>query len=659
MTPFRPLDWSEEQLPRQILAASRDLIFVLDRESRFVWANRALLNFAGRRLEELQGTLSVPRSPDRSRHFLEDDARVFETGREVDRDEEAVIGADGATRWLHTVKSPIRDARGRVVLLLAVARDVTEARAARVALDRINKCLLRFGSDSLDNIARLTALCGELLGADMAAYNRLDKGVLSAVGQWNVPPDFNPVSAVESSLCGKVIAGETGDPLVVHDLPEPAGGTYIGQAVRGGDRALGSLCAVFRRRTQLDKTVTQVLGIVAAAIAVEESRLAAVKAQARLAEDLRQAHKMEAVGRLAGGIAHDFNNTLTTIKGYSEMIAHAAPDAGTREDAGQILKSVDFAASLTRQLLAFGRRQMLVPRVTDLRDAARASAGMLDRLIGDHIRLSCELPDEPVPVFADPGQIAQALINLAINARDAMPDGGALTLRVREAAAAEVPPDEAGRPAAGRYAVVSVCDTGSGISPEILPRIFEPFFTTKEQGKGTGLGLATVYGVVAQSGGRVTCDSVPGKGSVFTVWLPRCDAPLAPAPEPGKLADLRGSGTVLLVEDDAAIRAMFARALTAAGYTVLSAPDAEAALALAARPEGAFDALVTDVMMPGLNGRQLAMRLEKDRPNLKVLYMSGYTDDAAFRSALRPGTAFLQKPFNPSDLCRRLKELLP
>jgi two-component system, cell cycle sensor histidine kinase and response regulator CckA len=279
---------------------------------------------------------------------------------------------------------------------------------------------------------------------------------------------------------------------------------------------------------------------------------------------------------------------------------------------------------------------------------------MLKRLIGEDIRLTVSPWPVEARVRADSNQLEQVLLNLALNARNAMPDGGSLEISLAES---RTPlPAAVGLPALGEHWTLTVRDTGVGISPEILAHIFEPFFTTKELGKGTGLGLATAYGAVAQSGGRITCESAPGKGTAFHVRLPKTDAPLDPEAAPGALD--RGSGKILVVEDDPAIREMFTRALRATGYEVLAAPDAESALLLAEQSGADIRALVTDVVMPGINGRQLAMRLEAERPDLKVVYMSGYTDDAAFRDALRPGTAFLQKPFNASELCRKLKEVL-
>jgi PAS domain S-box-containing protein len=658
----------DDVFPRQILEACRDIVIVTDRESRIVWGNRAFLQARRKTLEEVRGQLALPRSPNGSRHYLDDDARVFATGQAVEIPEEPVILADGRAHWLHVIKTPLFDASGKSTMLVMIARDVTETRATSLALDRINQCLIEFGPDSVANISRLTALCGELLGADTAVYNRLEKGVLSAVGQWNVPADFNPVNSAQGTLCGEALA-HGGDGLVLLSglsggliagtSPQTDAGprTFAGMAVKKGGDTAGILCIMFRGEVVADSISPKIMGIIASAIGLEEERLRRAKATERLAEELRQAQKMQAVGRLAAGIAHDFNNALTVIKGYAEMIRAAGAGGGSSADAVEILESVERAEALTRQLLAFGRRQRLVPRVIDMNETVRSTARLLARLLRENVRVSLELPPSPMPVHADPGQMEQVLMNLALNAGDAMPAGGMLTLRVREALEGEIPPDEQGHATGGPYVVVCVADTGGGINPEIRPHLFEPFFTTKENGKGAGLGLATVYGIVTQSGGRISCESGPGPGTEFRVWLPLSSAEIAAIPEPGTLADLRGSGALLLVEDDRSIRDMLTRALRGAGYEVSAAADAEEALTLAGRPDARVDVLVTDVMMPGLGGRQLALRLEKERPSLKIVYMSGYTDDAAFRSALRPGTAFLQKPFKPSELCRLLKDL--
>jgi PAS domain S-box-containing protein len=374
-----------------------------------------------------------------------------------------------------------------------------------------------------------------------------------------------------------------------------------------------------------------------------------------LERQLRQSQKLEAVGRLAGGVAHDFNNLITAISGYAELglrrIDAADPLA---RNLGEIRKAADRAASLTRQLLAFGRKQVLKPRVLDLAGTVEQVEDLLRRLVGEGVTLEIAVEERSARVRADPVQLEQVLLNLVINARDAMPAGGRVTLRIRGTEVGgpgsdELPP--------GPYVVLEVSDTGQGIGPESLPHIFEPFFTTKEVGAGTGLGLSTVYGIVKQSGGNVTVDSEPGRGAVFRVYLPRVDEPPpAAAAEAGSVLGRAGSETVLLVEDEAAIREMLREILTEEGYKVLSAASPEEALRAAREAPGTIHVLVSDVVMPVMSGPELAARITEVRPGLKVLYMSGYTSPAV--SDLVAARAFLQKPFPPAALTAKVRELL-
>jgi two-component system cell cycle sensor histidine kinase/response regulator CckA len=381
----------------------------------------------------------------------------------------------------------------------------------------------------------------------------------------------------------------------------------------------------------------------------------------RILEDqLRQSQKLEAIGQLAGGVAHDFNNLLTSVLGYSDIaLRQLAEGDPIRAEILEIRKAGERAANLTRQLLAFSRKQVFEPRVLDLNALIAESGRMLGRLIGEHIRLATELDASLGSVRADPGQIEQVIVNLVVNARDAMPDGGTLTIRTRNA---EVEPgsgrDHYGMDP-GSYVVIAVEDTGSGIDPEIQKRIFEPFFTTKEKPLGTGLGLATVYGIVSQSGGRIFVSSKPGRGATFSVYLPRVELSAAAAAEPAEREVRPGSETILLVEDEEALRNLTRRCLEANGYTVLPAADAEAALDLASRHPGRLHLLVTDVIMPGASGPELSRQLLARRPDVRVLFVSGYTDAAiASHGVLENGAAFLQKPFTPDTLARKVRDVL-
>jgi PAS domain S-box-containing protein len=376
---------------------------------------------------------------------------------------------------------------------------------------------------------------------------------------------------------------------------------------------------------------------------------------------LLQAQKMEAVGRLAGGIAHDFNNLLTVILGSSDLLLEGLRvDHQSRADLEDIQKAGQRAAALTRQLLAFSRQQVLAPQVLDLNALIADLEKMLRRLIGEDIEFRTVLAPDLGAVRADPGQLEQVIMNLAVNARDAMPHGGKLTVETINAdlddayAQAHVPL------VAGRYAMLAVSDTGIGMDTQVKAHIFEPFFTTKEKGKGTGLGLATVYGIVKQTDGYIWVYSEPGQGTSFKIYLPHvAAAPEPPAPKPLVPASLAGSETVLLAEDEEAVRNFTRRVLAAHGYTVLTAADGQEALHLAEQHAGPIHLLLTDVVMPNMGGRELAERLVAARHDTKVLYLSGYTDDAiVHHGVLEPGIAFLQKPFTLQGLARKLREVL-
>src|SRR5574341_1682227 len=381
----------------------------------------------------------------------------------------------------------------------------------------------------------------------------------------------------------------------------------------------------------------------------------------RLEEQLRQSQKMEAVGRLAGGMAHDFNNILTAIGGFSDLLLHDLPlHDPRREDVEEIRKAAERAAALTQQLLAFSRRQVLQPKVLDLNAVVARTEKLLRRLIGEDITLLT--PGEPAlwAVRADPGQIEQVLVNLAVNARDAMPQGGTLSIATANAALDQAFADDHQPVTPGEYVMVAVIDTGIGMDAETQAHVFEPFFTTKERGKGTGLGLAMVYGIVKQSGGFIWVTSAPGQGAAFKIYLPRTEeAPEAAPDESRAEPSAGGRETILLAEDEEAVRRVARETLVRNGYSVLQASQGAAALALAEAHGSPIHLLLTDVVMPGMSGRQLADRLSALRPGLKVLYMSGYTDDGIVRQGmLEPGLAYLQKPFRPDALARKVREVL-
>ena len=381
----------------------------------------------------------------------------------------------------------------------------------------------------------------------------------------------------------------------------------------------------------------------------------------QLQQQLIQSQKMEAVGRLAGGIAHDFNNLLTAIFGYTDLLTEELPEGSqARKDVAEIRKAGERAASLTRQLLAFSRQQVLQPIVLSVNALVADVETMLRRLIGADVELRTTLAPDAGNVRADPGQLEQVILNLAVNARDAMPTGGKLTIETQNVELGEMYAEARQPVVPGAYVMLAVSDTGVGMDAKTQARIFEPFFTTKEAGKGTGLGLATVYGIVKQSGGYIWTYSEPGHGATFKVYLPQVEAPVEATvrpPEPGRT--LGGTETVLLAEDDELLRPLARGLLEKLGYTVLDAGTAAAALALAHAHGGPIHLLLTDVVMPGESGRQLARRLGEVRPDMRVLYTSGYSDDAiVHHGMLEPGLNYLQKPFTPATLARSVREVL-
>jgi PAS domain S-box-containing protein len=381
----------------------------------------------------------------------------------------------------------------------------------------------------------------------------------------------------------------------------------------------------------------------------------------RLEQQLQQAQKMEAVGQLAGGVAHDFNNMMSAVIGFSELVLHRLEeDHPVRRQVEEIRRAGERASDMTHQLLAFSRKQVLQPKVLDLNAIVAETEKLLGRLIGEHVELVTVLDPDLDPIEADPGQLGQVLMNLAVNARDAMPNGGTLTFETQNvelddgyaASHFEIEP--------GSYVVLSVSDTGIGMHAETRTRIFEPFFTTKGEGEGTGLGLATVYGIVTQSGGTISVYSEPGRGTTFKIYLPRATADSQEIEQPSASRESpRGSETILLVEDESLVRSLELETLEDSGYTVLEAYSPSHAIDLCRQHQGPIDLLLTDVVMPEMSGPELADQLALIRPAMKVLYASGYADGAIVnQGVLEPGTAFLPKPLTPSALARKVRDVL-
>ena len=531
-------------------------------------------------------------------------------------------------------------------------------------------------------LAKIAEACGHLLDSDSGGIRIREEDDLVLAGAYGDAREAMPTPRLKvgESLSGAVAA--TGEPLMVSDAVRdprmtPAhreayrrGGykAFLGVPLILGPQVLGVLSIRTRREQgfSLEDLALAMAFAAQAAIALENSRLyqqtqRAYEELSQTQEQLTQARKMEAVGRLAGGIAHDFNNLLTVLIGRSQLLLRRlGAEDPVRADIELMEHTADRAADLTRQLLAFSRKQVLQPSVLDLNVVVANLAEMLRRLIGEDIALVTALDPALSHVKADPGQIEQIVMNLAANARDAMSKGGRLTL---ETANAELDAAYARRHVEvrpGPYVMLAVSDTGLGMSPETLTHIFEPFFTTKGPGQGTGLGLATVYGIVKQSDGHIWVYSEPGRGTTFKIYLPRVEEAVDPSVARPRLPEpARGHETILLVEDEPAVRDLARDVLRAHGYTVLEARHGREALLISERHSGPIHLMLTDVVMPEMSGRELANRLASLRPTMPVIYMSGYTDAAVVHhGVLDPGTTFLQKPFTPDALARKMRQVL-
>jgi two-component system, cell cycle sensor histidine kinase and response regulator CckA len=532
---------------------------------------------------------------------------------------------------------PVRDPAGAFVALAAIYTDLSDRRRSEARLRAVVSTM----SDGLvvaDPAGNLLDWNPAALGMHgFASVEEVRRHLSEFQRTFVLTPPGGPPLPLDQWPMSRVLRGETLTDLELHvrrlDVARDVVISYSGSPVRGPD------------------------GQVELAVLT----LHDVTARRRLEEQYRQAQKMEAVGRLAGGVAHDFNNLLTVINGYSDLLIDALPPGDpTRNLLDEIRKAGERSAGLTRQLLAFSRKAVVAPRVLDLNALVVDLEGMLRRLVGEDVSLAVRTHPRLGVVRADAGQLEQVLMNLVVNARDAMPRGGRLTIETRNA---ELGEDYARAHAGvrpGKYVMLAVSDTGHGIPPDVLPHLFEPFFTTKEPGRGTGLGLATVHGIVQQAGGHVGVYSEVGAGTTFKVYLPRLTDPaVGGVPASAVRAPVGGTETVLLVEDEGGVRALSRHILRTAGYTVLEASDGAEAVRVARGHPGPIDLLVTDVVLPGLSGRELAERLAAIRPRMEVLYLSGYTDDAVVRhGVLEEHVHFLQKPFTPAALTHKVREAL-
>jgi signal transduction histidine kinase/CheY-like chemotaxis protein/HAMP domain-containing protein len=549
------------------------------------------------------------------------------------------------------------------------------SRSARFAVTRV----LAEAETADDVIDRLLEAVARSIEWDAGEFWRPDPdaGLLRRASAWHFPGrDASAFDVARPGLAFAPGVGVLGEVWATAktawaDADDPAfGGRAMAEtgglasAVAfpvGGREVMGVMVFWSRQAQPADTDLMTVLGDIGGQIGQFLERREAEETLHAIEEQLRQAQKMEAIGKLAGGVAHDFNNLLTVIIGRCGLlVSRIDPPNPVRHDLELIQTTADRAAALTRQLLAFGRKQVLQPRALDLNVVVEDIVPMLRRLIGEDVQLTVRLRPEIGYVMADPSQVEQVIVNLVVNARDAMPHGGQLTI---ETTSVDLDAGYVRRhpgTSIGPHVVLSVSDTGVGMDEDTQARVFEPFFTTKEAGKGSGLGLATVYGIVKQSGGAVWVYSEPGRGSVFKVYLRQVET-ITEARAPGTLRPETpgGSETILIVEDQLEVRELAADILTSHGYAVLTAGDAKEAATVFAEHRDEIDMLLTDVVMPGASGRQLADSLTAMRPGIKVLYMSGYTDQAIVNhGVLEAGIAYLEKPFTIPAITRAVRDVL-
>ena len=624
----------KHQEEQQIIFHSAPLMILYkDRENRILRANRAAALANGVELEELEGRIAASHSPEHAQKYHRDDLDVIRSGIPKLGILEEFQTPSGEILMLHTDKIPYRDQQGNIIGVIVFSSDVTEGHHAREALRRSEANYRSLINNAPYGVCRASAE-GTLLDVNPALVQML--GYASEA-------ELQGLSLVSQIFADQSSAKQT--------LREAEDGSIDAESVwkkRDGTSITVHLSVRLVRAVETPSVYYEL---------VAEN----ITEQRALETQLRQAVKMEAIGRLAGGVAHDFNNLLMVIKGHTELLLErVAPDEWSHQKVEQVQRAADRAAALTRQLLAFSRMQLLQPKVIDLNFVVGEMGRLLPRLIGEDIELTIRLNAELGRVKADQTQIEQVIMNLAVNARDAMPDGGKLLIETSnveldESYARRHPPL-----CAGHFAMLAVTDSGVGMDAETQAHIFEPFFTTKEKGKGTGLGLATVYGVVKQSGGYIWVYSEKDRGTTFKIYLPRVEEPVDAA-RGGEVAGEtpKGRETILLAEDEDAVRDIAREFLQLSGYTVLEASDGASALALAERHDGPIQLLVTDMIMPGMTGRELAQRLVEKRPELKIVFMSGYTEYTTTRQgSILENEILLTKPFTRIMLTRTVRDTL-
>ncbi|MGE0708472.1 MAG: PAS domain S-box protein [Planctomycetota bacterium] len=661
---FRNLEtWfvaAADQLDRAVVATDEErrvVVFSHAAEAITGWRAADALGLPLDHVLRLEGPdgreLQAPRAEDGPVVHLARDTRLVDAaGRRVPVDCTTSCVRDEAGHTQGTV-TLLHDVTGRRHgALAALSEDVAFAAAqAATVRDMLQVCAESLVRNLDAAFARIwiTNAAGDtlLLRASAGLYTRLD-GTMR-----QVPVGERKIGRIAARREPHLSNDVLGDPNVDAEWARRERlVSFAGYPLVVGEWVVGVM-GLFARRP-LPEAVLEALASIASTLAVGVERK-------RLAEELRQSQKLEAMGQIAAGVAHDFNNMLTVINGYADLLRAREHTEARR---GQLLDAIaqagERAAGLTRQLLAFGRRELRDPRVLDLNAVIHEANRLLERVLGAQVSVALALAPDLSPVLADPGQLEQVLLNLAVNARDAMPAGGRLTIETCDVVLDEGYARTRADVTPGPYVQLAVSDEGCGMPPEVLARAFEPFFTTKEPGKGTGLGLATAYGIVRQSGGHIRVYSEPGVGTTFKVYLPSVSERVqAEARASGEAPLPAGTETILLVEDERAVRELAALVLRGCGYAVIEAGDGREALEAWARDPAVVDLVVTDVVMPELAGRALFEQLVAERPGLRVLFISGYAEDAAFRHDVVPAAcAFLSKPFSPTGLARAVREVL-
>ena len=626
------------QFSEQIIASAGEGIIVYGPDLRYVVWNRFMEELTGIASQRVVGKSPLELFPKIREHGVWELVQKAFAGETISsHDIPFDVWVEGRSGWASATYSPHRNAQGTIVGVIGIIEDVTEQRRAGERLRESQTFLER-----AQEAGQIGSWISGLAKTDLLIWSKETCRIFGIA-----PEEFD----------GKVQTFFA----MLHPEDRAAVEKASQSAVDGMEpysldhrivRPDGSVRWVHEQADAVRDESGQPVKMVGTVQDITERR--------QLEEQFLQSQKMEAIGQLAGGVAHDFNNLLTAILGYSDvLLSQLSEDDPMRGDLEEIHKAGERAASLTQQLLAFSRQQRLEPKIIELNAIVANLQRMLGRLIGEDVTLITRLEPDLGLARADPGQLEQVILNLAVNSRDAMPDGGTLTIETRNVRLKN--PLSIGRIAIepGAYLLLLVSDTGIGMDAAIRARIFEPFFTTKEKGKGTGLGLATAYGVIKQSGGYIACDSEPGRGTTFRIYLPRhpgdAGIPPRPASRPPRRS-LAATETVLLVEDEDGVRHLSRRLLETEGYRVLEASGGEEALALAAGHLGPIHLILTDVVMPGLNGPEVAARIVALRPEIRVLYMSGYTDTSLPRLAAQ--APLLQKPFTPEALADRVRELL-